>query len=373
MKKSHSKLRNYRVSAWVSPTYYVPLFFRERPTSFQWARARVIPLKPAVDRPESAEKLLDDAFNVSYDIPATSVDDAVGQSLAVIDFILNIASFHYSIGLAVKSPISVIDVDTGAGISYDFHQLQISREDICTKTVQMYLPMNVKGGTGTFKLSSEEILTYEPSELFKIDDFYATMDVFKSLYFGYVKQPRIRERIEFSLHMLKEAFQIPSFISRFALYWRAFEELTEPSVKSGLISKESLDSIEAILSKQTTPELTEADIKRVRGQIANIHRYSKTDLLVQELRKYFSDSDEALRLTYERLNKTRQRIIHSNYTGDDTFELWVNTDLLKSIVRQIVRVHLGYPVAGLPGSNWDKILHVREAPKPRIHLELRAL
>jgi len=368
-KKTTQSARNFRVSVWVSPTYYVPLFFRDRPTSFQWARTQVIPLKHTPNQTESKDKALDDAINIHHDIPASSIDEAIPKSWAVVDFILNIASFHYSIGLTIKSPVSIVDVESGEGISYDFHQLQITKEEFCTKTVQMYLPMNVKDGTGTFRLSSGEILTYEPSEIFKVDDFYQTMDVFKSLYFGYIQNARLREKIGFSLNMLKEAHQIPGFIPRFVLYWRAFEELTNPSVKSGLVSHDSLESIVMVLREQRRPKLSEADVRRVRDQISNIHRKAKTDTVVEELKNYFVDSTESIKLVYGKLNKTRQRIIHSNYTGDDTFELWANTNILKCIVRQIIRVHFGYySKTGLPELRWNKILHVRDAPKPRIQL-----
>ena len=368
--KNSKKSRNFRVSFWVSPTYYVPLFFRDRPNSFQWAKTQIIPLKSLPDEAESNNKPLNDAIKMQYDIPAPSIDEAIAQSSELINFILNIASFHYSVGLAAKSPVSIVDLDTGEGMSYDFHQLQITKEEFCTKVVQMYLPINIKDGTGSFKLSSDEILTYESSEIFKVDDFFQTVDLFKSLYFGYIKDTGLREKIGFSLNILKEAYQVPSFIPRFVLYWRAFEELVKPAPKSGMVNEQSLKSIVTILQRQERPKLSSTDIMRLRNQIKSTHRESKTDLVVEEMKKYFNDTNNSIKQIYRKLNNTRQDIIHTDYKGADTFEMWANTDQLKSIVRQIIKVHLGYGKTTIPTPNWDKILHVRDAPKPEIQFQL---
>lgn len=368
MKYDKNKIHNFQVSVSVSPTYFVPLFFKDKKGSFQWARTSIIPLKKLSGNNKSIKKELDDAFEISYNIPAISIDDAINQSIEIINFILNIASFHYSIGLIIKSPVSIMNIDTGEGISYDFHRTQITKEDFCTKIIDVYLPMSVKNGKGVFKLSSDEILTYEPSEIFKVDDFYQTIDLFKSLYFSYLKGPKLKTKIEFSLNMLKEALQIPSFISRFILYWRAFEELIKPDIKSGIINQESLDSIVDIIKKQKDPKLSDADIKRVKDQICNIYQKSKTDLIIDEVKKYFNESDEKIKDTYARLNRTRQRIIHSDYKGDDFFELWANTNLLKSIVKQIIKVHFKYPKAKFEEPSYEKILQIREAAKPKIQI-----
>lgn len=367
MKRKRNEPRMFRVSVSVSPTYFVPLFFRDQPASFQWARTQVIPLEKSPGQTQD-DKWLDDAIDISYDIPAISAEAAIAQSVTMINFILNIASFHYSVGLTVKSPVSVIDIETGEGISYDFHRIRIGKEELCTKTIDAYFPMTVKDSRKTFKLSSDQILTYEPSEIFKVDDFYQTIDLFRALYFSYIEDPELRQKIEFSLNVLKEAYQIPSFIPRFVLYWRAFEELTDQPAKSGVVSQESLDSIVEILKAQQSPKLSAGDIRRVREQICNIHLESKTDLVVEEMKKYFDESEERLRDIYRRLNKTRQRIIHSDYTGNDVLDLWANTDLLKSIVRQIVKVHFKYPKAKLPEPHWEGILHIREAPKPKLQI-----
>lgn len=371
MKHKKDNIRMFRVSVSVSPTYFVPLFFRDRPASFQWARTQVIPLKRTPGQSQNNDKQLDDAIDISYDIPAISVDAAAAQSVSMINFILNIASFHYSVGLTIKSPASVIDLDTGRGISYDFHRTQISKEDFCTKTIDAYFPMTAKDGRKSFELSSDQILTYESSEIFKADDFYQTMHLFRSLYFSYIKDPKLRKKVEFSLNILKETHQIPSFITRFVLYWRAFEELTNPPAKSGLVSQESIDSIVEILQRQKNPKLSGRDIERARVQICNLHQKSKTDLVVDEMKKYFDENDKGITGVYRKLNKTRQRIIHSDYTGDDVFDLWANTDLLRSIVRQIVKVHFGYPKARFPEPEWERVLHIREAPKPKLQISLK--
>ncbi len=364
------KSRNFRATFWISPTYYVPVFFRDRPNSFQWAKTQIIPLKRSPDEAESNNKPLDDAIKMQYDMPVPSIDEAIAQSSELINFILNIASFHYSVGLAAKSPVSIVDVDTGEGISYDFRQLQITKEEFCTKVIQLYLPMNIKDGTGSFKLSSDEILTYESSEIFKVDDFFQTVDLFKSLYFGYIKDAGLREKIEFSLNMLKEAHQLPSLIPRFVLYWRAFEELVKPVSKSGMVNEQSLKSIVTILQQQERPKLSSTDITRLRDRITNVHRKSKTDLVVEEMKKYFNDTRSSIKQIYEKLNNTRQRIIHSDYKGADTFEMWKSTEQIKSIVRQIIRVHFGYGKTTLSTPNWDKVLHVRDAPQPEIQFQL---
>ena len=368
MKYDKNKIHNFKVSVSVSPTYFVPLFFKDMKGSFQWARTSIIPLKKLLGNNKSTKKELDDAFEISYNIPAISIDDAINQSIEMINFILNISSFHYSIGLIIKSPVSIINIDTGKGISYDFHRTQITNENFCTKIIDVYLPMSVKNSNGVFKLSSDEILTYEPSEIFKVDDFYQTIDLFKSLYFSYIKDPKLKTQIEFSLNMLKEALQIPSFISRFILYWRAFEELINPDAKSGIVNQESLDSISGILEKQEDPKLSAADIKRVKKQICDVHQKSKTSLIIDEMKKYFNESEQEIRKVYAKLNKTRQKIIHSDYKGEDIFELWANTDLLKSIVKQIIKVHFQYPKAKIRKPHFEEVLHIREAAKPKIQI-----
>ena len=370
MKYDKNKVCNFNVSVSVSPTYFVPLFFKDKKESFQWAKTNIIPLKKLSGNNKDTKKELDDAFEISYAIPATSIDDAITQSIEIINFVLNIASFHYSIGLIIKSPVSIIDINTGGGISYDFHRVQITKEDFCTKTTDVYLPMSVKNSEGVVKLSSDELLTYEPSEIFKVDDFYQTIDLFKSLYFNYIKDQKLKMKIEFSLNMLKEAFQIPSFISRFTLYWRAFEELIKPDIRSGIVNQESLDLILDILKRQEDLKLSDADIERVKNQICDVHQKSKTDLIVDEMKKYFNESDEKIKDAYERLNKTRQKIIHSGYKGDDIFELWANTDLLRSIIKQIIKVHFKYPRVKLKESSFEKILQIREAAKPVIQIDL---
>lgn len=368
MRHNRDEVHGFKISVSVSPTYFVPLFFKDKVGSFQWAKTKVIPLKRLPGNNKGSEKELDEAFEISYDIPAISIDDAIDQSIEIINFILNVASFYYSIGLVIKSPVSVINIDTGEGISYDFHRLEITKEAFCTKIIDTYLPMLVKDGEKKFKLSSEEILTYEPSEIFKVDDFYQTIDLFKTLYFDYIKAPKLKMKVEFSLNMLKEAFQIPSFISRFILYWRAFEKLMEPEVKSGIVSQESLNLILDVLKKQENPKLSDAGIERIRKQICNTHLKSKTNLIIDEMKKYFNESDEKIREVYKRLNDTRQKIIHSEYKGDNTFELWANTELLRSVVKQIIKVHFKYPKVKFRKPSFEKILQIREAAKPKIQI-----
>jgi hypothetical protein len=365
-----NKSRMYQVSFHVTPAHYVPILWKDQPLSFQWAKATVIPLEKSSDTDQSQDAGLDDAIKTTYTIPAATITEAISHSLRMTRFVLNIASFYYSIGLNIKSPPSIVDLETEEGVAYDFRRLTFSKNKFCTKTIDSYFPFPIKGGKCSIDFELDRILSYERNELFGIGSFSRTITTFLDLYKSYIRNPALRKKVDFSLNILNESLQIPGFMSRFVLYWIAFEQLTNPPVRSGIVNDHSLQAISSILRNQVQPELSESDIERVKKKIREVHVKSKTALIVEEVKKYFRESENEIRRVYKRLEKTRGKIIHSAFREEEIPDLWFDTELLKSIVRQIVGVHLGYPKKQFKVPALENF-RLRSAPKPEIRISLR--
>ncbi len=367
MKAQKNETFLYEVSFYVNTAHYLPVLWKHDPLSFQWAKLSVIPLKKCSNHDDEGKEGFDDAIKTSYTIPAESINEAISKSLMVNRFILNIASFYYSIGLNIKSPPCITELDTGKGVVYDFRRLTFSKDNFCTKIVDTYFPFLTDGGEGSLKFKLDQISSYEYNELFEIDDFHKTIKTFLALYNAYIKDSALRKKIDFSLNILNESQQIPGFVSRFILYWRAFQQLVERPVPTGIVNEKSLQEIISILKKQEAPRLSQKEISRIRDQIRIIHSRSRADLIVDEMRSYFTESEQELRDIYTKLAETRNKLIHGGYKGEEIPNLWFDTELLKSIVRQMVGVHVGYKKSELKMPSL-KDFRVRSAPKPVIHI-----
>jgi len=364
----------FEVEFKIAPVYYNPIKFKDFPHSFQWSRVEILPLNK-LDEVENSDcdnkkKKLDDPLSIKYNIPAKDIDEAIENSKNVIKLFIHTASFYYNIGFRIVGPPTVIDVSTGNGVAFDFHRLKFSKENFCTKKVDCYFPFGLEKGEGDLALTLKEIVSYTPNHIFEIDNFSNTVQGLFEIFKYVGSDIDLKSKIDFALEIINASYQVPNMATRFTLYWTALERLIESKLSSGLASDDSINKIGQILASQKDPILTEDQRGRVLKQIKQTHNKSTTHRYLDELEKYFLNSRDELKSIYGSLSKTRHKIIHPKKNALDDEMIWKDTQRLFLILKQIVKVNIGYEKISLVEPElYD--FRVKSSPNPKVNLTVK--